>query len=212
MRAHVDHHAHDPGPPPPPDAPKAAWRSWARARRAALRARLGEAGSAARERALADHLAAWGPWRDARTALVYLAFGSELDPLAGQLVLPSGPRLVTTRTPERGDHLGLHALELERLERHPLGFAQPRRDAPEVEARDVDVALVPGLAFDRRGHRLGYGRGFYDRLLPRLPRRTVLVGVCDDALVVERLPVDDHDVAVEWLLGESGLRPVEPGA
>ena len=169
---------------------------------------------------MSAHLLAWAPWRAARVALVYLAFGSELDPLAGGLrpALLEGatgpaaaadadaPMLVTTRTPADGAELQVHALEPGRLERHALGFLQPRADAPRVPLERIDVALVPGLCFDHGGARLGYGRGYYDRLLPRLPARVPTVGVVHDALVLRGVPREPHDALVRYLVSESGLR------
>ncbi len=164
---------------------------------------------------------AWERWQTARVALVYLAFGSEVDPLAGGLLsasptLPAataaGPLLATTRTPAAGG-LRVHLFDPAALEPHPLGFWQPRPDAPVVDLASIDVALVPGLCFDRQGGRLGYGRAYYDRLLPLLGAHVATVGVSREALVVERLPTEPHDVAVRWLVSEAGLRPVaHPGA
>lgn len=165
---------------------------------------------------MAAHLLAWPPWRASRVALVYLAFGSELDPLAGGLrpallgaaaaTAADAPMLVTTRTPADGAELHVHTLEPERLERHALGFLQPRDDAPRIPLERIDVVLVPGLCFDDRGTRLGYGRGYYDRLLPRLPARVPTVGVVHDALVVRGVPREPHDAPVRYLVSESGLR------
>ena len=199
-------------PPPPADAPKTSWRRWARATRRALADGDPERGA---ERAVAAHLRVWRRWRTARVALVYLAFGSELDPLAG--ALPSaasdasgeaaiGPRLATTRTPEGRGTLQVHVFDPTALEAHPLGFSQPRADTPLVDLATIDVALVPGLCFDERGGRLGYGRGYYDRLLALLSARVATVGVTRAALVLPRLPTEPHDVPVRWLLTEAGLR------
>ena len=76
---------------------------------------------------------------------------------------------------------------------------------------DIGAVLVPGLAFDRWGGRLGRGRGYYDRLLTRLGPGVDRMGVTADRLVwQEPLPVDTHDVRMTWLVTEAGLRPVEP--
>ncbi len=202
-------------PPPPVAAAKSAWRRWARARRRALAAADPD-GLA--ERAVAAHIGAWAPWCGARVALVYLAFGSELDPLAGGLLsartqqpgagAPPALRLATTRTAPGASGLSVHELEPEALVPHPLGFMQPSPSAPLVDLDVIDVALVPGLCFDRRGYRLGYGRAYYDRLLPQLPARVATVGVTREALIVERLPTEPHDAPVGWLVSESGLREV----
>ena len=71
-------------------------------------------------------------------------------------------------------------------------------------ATGVVTDLLPALAFDTRGVRLGYGGGFYDRLLPGF--RGLTVGVIQGALIVPRLPTDPHDCPVAWLLSEAGAQ------
>lgn len=187
---------------PPSTAPKGDWRAWARARRRSWAADTDR--RAADEAAIRAALAAWGPWRSAKLALVYVPFAYEVDPLGAA---GSPPPLATTRTLGAGRPLALHAWA-GALERHRFGFLQPTADAARVAPADVDLALVPGLAFDRRGGRLGYGQGHYDRLLPLLRAGVPLVGVTLDALVVERLPTSAHDVGVTHLLTPSGVRTV----
>ncbi len=69
-----------------------------------------------------------------------------------------------------------------------------------VPPREVDFALVPGVAFDRRGHRLGHGHGYFDRLLSRLPRAAVTVGLGFRFQLLDRLPTAAHDRAVQKVL------------
>ena len=70
----------------------------------------------------------------------------------------------------------------------------------------VQLLLVPGLAFDDDGHRLGYGRGFYDALLAKLPEDVLTVGVGFEVQMHLSVPVDPHDWPVQALLSEKGLR------
>lgn len=71
-----------------------------------------------------------------------------------------------------------------------------------VALAEIDVILVPGLAFTRDGQRLGRGGGFYDRLLAQLPARTMKLGVCFDSQIVERLPSEPHDQRVDAVATE----------
>ena len=72
-----------------------------------------------------------------------------------------------------------------------------RRPLP---VRALDLVLVPGLAFDRRGHRLGHGYGYFDRLLARLSERTATVGLAFRFQVLDRLPTTLHDHAVHTVV------------
>jgi len=66
----------------------------------------------------------------------------------------------------------------------------------------LDLMVLPGVGFDQDGHRLGYGRGFYDRYLGSLSRRPLLAGLGFEAQVVDRLPRDPHDVRLDLLVTE----------
>lgn len=89
------------------------------------------------------------------------------------------------------------------MEAAAWGIAQPLDDKPEV---DPDVVLVPLLAFDAGGSRLGYGGGFYDRTLARLRRikPVVAVGLAYDELKVDAVPTESYDERLDWVLTPSG--------
>ncbi len=94
-----------------------------------------------------------------------------------------------------------------------FGIDEPVGEAVPVES--IDVFLVPGLAFDRRGHRLGFGKGFYDRALPQT--EAWIVGVAHHWQLVEKqLPTEDHDRAVDSVVTDrewhcpSGESPSSP--
>lgn len=64
----------------------------------------------------------------------------------------------------------------------------------------VDVAIIPGMAFDRHGHRLGRGRGYYDRFLAQLPPTTCRLGVCFPFQLVDEVPHEPHDIVMSVVL------------
>ena len=74
---------------------------------------------------------------------------------------------------------------------------QPEKRA-EIPAEDIDVVLVPGLGFDRRGHRIGYGGGYYDRLFEYVD--TFKIGLSLDSCFIEQIPTQSHDIAVDCLI------------
>lgn len=175
---------------PPCGAPKPEWREWA----FAVRREQPDASPAVVAQ-LRDFLHAQG----ARRVLAYHALPGEPDvsELRGDF------ELLTTRTrfkPER--HLTLHpyasATEVSRA-----GYLQPPATAPQLPLGSVDAVLLPGLAYDGSGTRLGYGGGFYDRLLPGYAG--LLVGVVWSALLLPELPGEAHDVRVGWLATERGV-------
>ena len=76
----------------------------------------------------------------------------------------------------------------------------------ECSTASVELALIPGLAFDPWGNRLGRGGGHFDRLLSRLPSSAAVVGVAFEAQLIPAVPCEAHDRPVQWLVTESGLR------
>ncbi|EBV3599727.1 5-formyltetrahydrofolate cyclo-ligase [Salmonella enterica subsp. enterica serovar Virchow] len=80
---------------------------------------------------------------------------------------------------------------------------------PEAEVLDPAIMLVPLAAFDDRGHRIGYGAGYYDRAIAKLQAKGLaprLIGIAYDCQQVERVPNEDHDVILPELLTETGFR------
>jgi 5-formyltetrahydrofolate cyclo-ligase len=88
--------------------------------------------------------------------------------------------------------------------RGPFGIFQPSSDAPEV---DPDIVLVPLAAFDRAGHRIGYGRGYYDRTLQNLraSKKITVIGLAFAVQEIETVPRLPHDEQLDCVLTERGL-------
>lgn len=139
---------------------------------------------------------------DAGWVVAYSALPGEPD-LEALLTDDAVGPFALTRTPADGMDLTLHPLG-SRVETHRYGFAQPVADAPSLALEDVDVVLVPGLAFDMTGARLGHGAGYYDRLLARLGPSVTRVGVSSGYIVAD-LPTVDHDVRMTHLATEAGV-------
>ena len=144
--------------------------------------------------ALCERLAAWPLLSAARTVLAYLAFRNEIDlgPLFG--LLPQ-IRWAVPRVAHRW--LVIHPYDPQRLVRHRFGMLEPDAALPEIAPEELDVVLVPGVAFDRQGARLGYGGGYYDRFLPTIP--ALRVGITSDTCVADELPCGDRDQRMDWL-------------
>ncbi|WP_099903585.1 5-formyltetrahydrofolate cyclo-ligase, partial [Methylobacterium frigidaeris] len=85
-----------------------------------------------------------------------------------------------------------------------FGLSEPGPDAPVVDPR---VLLVPLAAFDRRGHRIGYGKGYYDRALARLDAQgpVLAIGIAFSAQETPRVPDSPHDRPLDGIVTEAGL-------
>jgi 5-formyltetrahydrofolate cyclo-ligase len=161
-----------------------------------LRERLSTEDVAAASIVLCRQLADWSVLRQARTALIYLAFRNEID-LSNLFDLLPHIHWVAPRIVE-GRGMLLHPYDPTRLVRHRFGMLEPAPDLPVVGPAALDVVLVPGVAFDRSGGRLGFGGGYYDRFLTTTP--ALRVGVIHDHCLAQSLPCGEHDQRMDWIV------------
>jgi 5-formyltetrahydrofolate cyclo-ligase len=154
---------------------------------------------------ICERLAAWPALQQTRTMMAYMAFGNEIS--VGSLMdrLPE-KRWVIPRTLSKPEpHIILHRYDPARLVRHRFGMLEPAPASPSVEPGELDLVLVPGIAYDRRGYRLGFGGGFYDRFLPQV--NAIKVGIAYAELVIDHVPNDEFDQRVDWIACETGILP-----
>lgn len=184
---------------------KASLRSFYRARRARLDARP------QRSAAICERLITL-PWYQQATALhCFIPMDAEVDtrPLL-QHALQNGKRVVVPivdRSSPILEHSWLTSLEEEALEEGVFGTLQPRQIQPAYPG-DWELTVVPLIAFDQDGYRLGYGGGYYDRLLAVTP--TPAVGVAFAMQEAANLPRDAHDVPLDWIVTEDAIRSFGP--
>lgn len=158
---------------------------------------------------IAGHLLALNALRDVRCIMAYASFGSEFDTsvVLGHIIA-SGRQLVLPRTDRATKSLQLYCVcDLERdLQPGVWGIREPvpQRCAP-VSDDAVQLVLVPGVAFTERGARLGYGGGYYDKFVARLPQRPALIAATFSLQVVPEIPITVNDQKVDALVTEQGV-------
>ena len=145
-----------------------------------------------------SHLRSWDVWVAARTVCAFSALRSEPDVLTPW---PDGKKIILPRVV--GSQVSLHLVDnSEVLVAGSFGILEPAPNAPLALAK-ADLILVPGLAFDRGGVRLGRGGGYYDRLLTDF--EGLRVGVCFEESVLERIPAEPHDARMDFLMTPGGI-------
>jgi len=162
-----------------------------------------EASSAIRKR-----LVTLDCWRRARTILAYHPLQPEVDLLS---------LLEEERTKEwifprvNGEFLSLHRWTPEAPWRKGVfDILEPDPEHwPEVGIETIDLALIPGLAFDTRGRRLGRGKGFYDRLLASEGFRALKIGIVTERFLLPKIPTEPHDIGMDLVITESGVHKIK---
>ena len=84
-----------------------------------------------------------------------------------------------------------------------FGILEPIELA-KITYKSIDMVLVPGVIFDKNGYRLGYGLGYYDRFLNKLPK-AVKVGLCFDFQVMDKVPREEHDIPVDYIVTDKEI-------
>ena len=158
---------------------------------------------------LCRRLASWAPLREARLVLTYVAFRNEPDLSALVELLPS----VRWAAPcVEGDRLVVREYDPASLCRHAFGMLEPDAGSAQVDPSGLDIALVPGVAFDTQGGRLGFGKGYYDRFL--IATTALRVGVTHDCCLVDRVACTESDQPMDWIATPTRLiecaRPGRP--
>lgn len=147
--------------------------------------------------------------RGAGLVALYAAVKGELatNP-AARLLLDRGVALAYPRVLPSQRRLGFHRVgDLGDLAPATFGIPEPDPSAPLVPVGHIDLFVVPGLAFDRHGRRLGWGRGHYDETLAHSD--AARVGYAFDRQIVDAVPAGYQDLPMDYLITESGTSPVE---
>lgn len=147
----------------------------------------------------------------AGTVLIYASTADEIDTApAIQALRRNGVTIALPRV-AGSEELVVHRVDAGTpLVRGPFALLEPPVDSPVVPPAEVDVAVVPGVAFDGLCRRVGRGAGYYDRLLAQMGQ-AVTVGFAFDEQVLDEVPSEDHDVSLDVLVTPSRtIRRAEP--
>ncbi len=181
----------------------------------AARQNLAAADRVAFSRAITARLITLKAYQSASTVLGYMSFGAEFESAAWvQQALQDGKQVLLPKVNGATKQLELFQVADLRLDVTPgkwdIPEPLPERCRKIDRLECVDFILLPGVAFARDGSRLGYGGGFYDKLLARIdlgvksrPRYPALVAPAFSMQVVESIPQEETDRKVEWLLTEN---------
>lgn len=157
---------------------------------------------------ITQHILACDAYKNAKLIMGYLAFGKEisvdkvlLQALADgkQVVVP----FITSSTEMKAAlFTGMGKLCLDRFKIRSV--AQP---VTLIAPQEIDLILVPGVAFSGDGSRMGMGAGYYDRFL-RHAHQAITLGIAYDVLIQEQLPTDEYDISVHYVVSETGIEKV----
>lgn len=150
--------------------------------------------------------------KKADTIMLYLDFNNEVktDKLVQNLI-SMGKRVVSPiSVKETRELLPYEIKDLNsNIKISDYGIREPDPQTSQyIDPKEIDVVIVPAIAFDKNGFRLGYGAGFYDRFLITLRDDAITVGVAFELQVFDEIPIEDHDVKLDYIITEN--RTINP--
>ena len=182
--------------------PISSYKAQLRQRCRAIRKSLGEEKRSQASLAICERIERWNIFRVSETVLTYMPIRAEVD-LTPLLELYPQKRWVLPRIlPEQDHHMIFHSYDARYLVRHPFGMQEPAPHLPVILPEEIDLTLVPGLAFDRCGWRLGYGGGYYDRFLRGF--QGIRAGIVFDVFLLDEVPHSALDVPMHWVVTDKG--------
>lgn len=143
---------------------------------------------------------------NADTVLFYCAIDGEIDVdacITDALMLGKRVALPVCIN-DKGDMKFYYINSMNDLNTGFFGVREPDiNKCTEVTDFDNSICIVPAIAYDSRGYRLGYGKGYYDRFLKN--NASLSVGLCYNELLQDALPIDEHDIPVKYIVTQNGI-------
>lgn len=144
-------------------------------------------------------------YRNSKSLLLYYPFRSEIDTtIIIKRALGDGKKVILPRVGPGGLELFFIGDLSIQLEKGSYGIMEPvPGSCITAKLTDIDLIVVPGVGFDKNLNRLGYGGGFYDRLLQKITTEVKKISLCFEMQISEKIPVSEHDIKVDLLITES---------
>ncbi|HEX9062777.1 MAG TPA: 5-formyltetrahydrofolate cyclo-ligase [Clostridia bacterium] len=160
-----------------------------------------------KSRIIRERLLALSEYRKCQTFMCYVSYKNEVD--TEEMIrhlLKDGKRVFLPRI--MSDKKDIEAVEIKDfdkdLKKGTFGIMEPFCSSKEC-AGDIDMIIIPGVAYDVNKNRLGYGGGYYDRFLRGVKSSSLKLGLSYDELVYESLPVEEHDIKVDIIITEKRI-------
>jgi len=143
-------------------------------------------------------------WKNAKKILVYVPHKEEIN--SYELIKNSlkNKKIIVPKTHLRFHSLSLHQIKsFNDLHKGRYGLLEPIPYTKMIDPKEVDLALVPGIVFDKKGHRIGYGKGYFDRLNKFL--KCPKIGLAYSFQIIENIIADKHDEKIDILISEKNI-------
>jgi 5-formyltetrahydrofolate cyclo-ligase len=143
-------------------------------------------------------------FKNAKTILFYISFENEVE--THELIkdsLKKNKKVIVPYMEKKEIYLS-KLKDFQELEKTTFGILEPKKQfIREFDIIDVDLIIVPGIAFDKQGHRIGFGEAYYDNLLKK--SKAIKIGLAYEFQIIEEIPNETHDVPVDIIVTEKRI-------
>jgi 5-formyltetrahydrofolate cyclo-ligase len=140
-------------------------------------------------------------WKSAKNILMYVSHSYEVDTHMIIRTHIDEKNIIVPKSNKIDNTLVLHKINtFNDLKKGNYNILEPVSHTKTIPAKNIDLAIVPGVAFDLKGHRIGYGKAYYDKLLPKLNCKKI--GLAYSLQIVDNIPAEKHDEPVDLLITE----------
>lgn len=143
-------------------------------------------------------------YKSSNNIFIYVGFKSEINTINYiNEFLEDGKKVFIPRTDVKTKTMeAIEITSLRDLVRSDYGILEPKREKKAINKNQLDLIIFPGVAFDKKGYRIGYGAGYYDKFMKDIHNEVFKVALCYDFQIVNNVPYEEHDVRVSCILTE----------
>ena len=148
-------------------------------------------------------------YKKAKKIFIYISYSSEIN--TKEIInkaLKDNKKIYIPRTEFKTRHMdAVEITSLDNLVESTYGILEPSKEAPYIDPNELDLIVVPGVAFDRNGGRMGYGAGFYDRYFKKIKKenikKIVKLALAYEIQMLNEVPMNEQDVPVDYIITEN---------
>lgn len=144
-------------------------------------------------------------YKNSKNIFIYLGFGSEIDTMSYiQDFINDGKHIFIPRIDIKTKKMeAVEITSLDGLKENKYGILEPDNNKEEFYKNNLELIILPGVAFDHSGRRIGYGGGYYDRYLEDIDKRIIKVALIYDFQLLENVPAEEHDIKADYIITET---------
>lgn len=173
------------------------------------RAELGKAGNISLSKKVIENLVSTDYYKNAKNIMTFISFGSEIDTheFIKQGIKECKNILVPVTFHKSREMKPSLLMDFDELEIGYFNILTPKQEYIRyIDPIEIDLVIVPGAVFDRKGYRIGYGGGFYDRFLSTKIRKDIpKIAIAFDLQVIDKVPREHYDVPVDFIVTEKEI-------